>query len=123
MNTNSNLNFLLNLQLQLKICHWQTKGHARHIALGKLYEILDPLIDEYIEQHMGKYGRFILDDETKTFNVENLKELDVHKFCKSVAEELVNFTSSLDETDTNLLNIRDEMLGAVYKTAYLLTQD
>jgi hypothetical protein len=122
MNLSSNVNFFLALQSQLRICHWQTKGHARHTALGDLYSALDGLIDEYVEQAMGKYGRFDLDDETKNYKIENLKDLDVQAFCKTVAEALVQFTEQLEESDTNLLNIRDEMLGLVYKTLYLLTQ-
>lgn len=123
MKLGSNVNFFLSLQSQIRVCHWQTKGHARHTAFGELYEALDPLIDEYVEQYMGKYGRFILDEETGTYNIKNLKELDVKAFCKTVAEALVQFSAELDESDTNLLNIRDEMLGLIYKTAYLLTQE
>lgn len=123
MNLGSNINFFLSLQSQIRICHWQTKGHARHEAFGMLYEGLDPLIDEYVEQYMGKYGRFVLDDETKNFTLQNLKELDVKSFCENVAKALTQFSSELEESDTNLLNIRDEMLGLVYKTAYLLTQE
>jgi len=122
MNISTNINFFLSLQAQLRICHWQTKGHARHTAFGELYSELDGLIDEYVEQAMGKYGRFVLDDETNTYKIENLKDLDPQAFCKTVAEALVQFTEQLEESDTNLLNIRDEMLGLVYKTAYLLTQ-
>jgi len=123
MKLGSNINFFLSLQSQIRICHWQTKGHARHIAFGMLYEGLDPLIDDYVEQYMGKYGRFVLDDETSTYKLQNLKDLDVKSFCKNVAEGLVQFSGELDESDTNLLNIRDEMLGLIYKTAYLLTQE
>jgi hypothetical protein len=123
MKLGSNVNFFLSLQSQIRICHWQTKGHARHTAFGMLYEGLDPLIDEYVEQYMGKYGRFVLDDETSNFKIQNLKDLDVKSFCKNVGQALEQFTSELDPSDTNLLNIRDEMLGLVYKTAYLLTQE
>jgi hypothetical protein len=123
MKLDSNINFFLSLQNQLRVCHWQTKSHSRHTAFGKLYSALDPLIDKYVEQYMGKYGRFVLDDETNNYKLQNLKDLDVKSFCKNVAEALVQFSGELDESDTNLLNIRDEMLGLIYKTAYLLTQD
>ncbi len=122
MNLSTNINFFLSLQSQIRVCHWQTKGHARHTAFGDLYGGLDSLIDEYVEQYMGKYGRFVLDDETGTYNIKNIKDLDVDTFCKTVAEALVQLSGELDASDTNLLNIRDEMLGLIYKTSYLLTQ-
>jgi DNA-binding ferritin-like protein len=123
MNIASNVNFFLGLQLQLKINHWQTKGHARHSAFGDTYNKINDLIDEYVEQAMGKYGRFILDEETKKIELLNLNELDVNNFISAVTNGLVNFTKELDQTDTNLLNIRDEILGEMYKLSYLLTQE
>lgn len=121
MNLGTNVNFFLGLQVQLKINHWQTKGYARHNAFGDTYNKLQDLVDEYVEQAMGKYGRFVLTDETKTITVSNLNELDMKSFISTVTTALEQFTSELQETDTNLLNIRDEILGEVYKLSYLLT--
>jgi hypothetical protein len=123
MNLASNVNFFIGLQNQLRIIHWQTKSHARHSAFGETYNVLSDLIDEYVEQAMGKYDRFVLDDETKNIQLSNLKDIDMKSFIKTVASALIQFTEELDETDTNLLNLRDEILGAVYKLSYLLTQD
>ena len=121
MNLSSNVNFFLGLQMQLKINHWQTKGFARHNAFGSTYDELQDLVDTYVEEAMGKYGRFILDDETKTIELVNLSEIDLKGFINTLREALVQFTLQLDETDTNLLNIRDEMLGLINKLGYLLT--
>ena len=81
MNLSSKVNFLLGLQLQMKINHWQTKGIARHDAFGKTYDGLSDLIDEFVEVAMGKYGRFILENETKTIKISNLNELEIKSFC------------------------------------------
>jgi len=121
MNLSSNVNFFLGLQMQLKINHWQTKGFARHNAFGSTYDELQDLVDTYVEEAMGKYGRFILDDETKTIELVNLSEIDLKGFINTLREALVQFTSQLDQTDTNLLNIRDEILGLINKLGYLLT--
>ena len=123
MNLASNVNFFLGLQIQLKILHWQTKGHARHTSFGNTYDELQDLVDEYVEQSMGKYGRFVLDEETKNIELNNLNDIDLKSFIETVATALVQFTEQLDQTDTNLLNLRDEILGAVYKLSYLLTQE
>lgn len=54
MNLSTNVNFLLGLQVQMKINHWQTKGFARHQAFGGFYDDMDPLIDKFVECAMGK---------------------------------------------------------------------
>ena len=123
MNINSNVNFLVGLQQQLRICHWQTKGIARHEAFGNFYDDLTPLIDKYIEQAMGKYGRFVLDEETKTIELSNLSEIDIKGLVNTTREALVQFTEQLDPSDTDLLNLRDEFLGLVNKYAYLFTME
>ena len=121
MNIGSNVNFFLGLQLQLKINHWQTKGLGRHMAFGSTYDSLQDLVDTYVEESMGKYGRFVLDEETKTIQLSNLSELDMKSFIVTVSDTLIQFTDELDPMDTNLLNIRDEMLGLINKLAFLLT--
>lgn len=107
----------------MKICHWQTKGIARHEAFGAFYDDLTPLIDDFIEQAMGKYGRFVLDDETKTIELSNLSEIDVKGLVVTVRKALVQMTDELDPTDTDLLNLRDEILGKVNKYSYLFTME
>jgi DNA-binding ferritin-like protein len=123
MNLGSNVNFLLGLQNQMKICHWQTKGIARHEAFGNFYDDLTPLIDDFIEQSMGKYGRFTLDDETKTIQLSNLSEIDIKGLVNTTRQALVQLTEQLDSSDTDLLNLRDEILGKVNKYAYLFTME
>lgn len=121
MNLSSNVNFLLSLQTQMKINHWQTKGFARHNAFGGFYDSLDSLIDRFVESAMGKYGRFTLDEETKTIQLSNLSELDMKGLINTVRESFVQLSDQLDQTDTDLINLRDEMLGELNKLSYLLT--
>ena len=123
MNLNSNVNFLVGLQQQMRICHWQTKGIARHEAFGGFYSDLDELIDDFVEQAMGKYGRFVLDDETNTIQLANLSDIDIKGLVNTTREALVQMTEQLDSSDTNLLNLRDEILGLLNKYAYLFTME
>lgn len=123
MNLSSNVNFFLGLQIQMKICHWQTKGIARHEAFGGFYDDLTPLIDKFVEQAMGKYGRFVLDDETKTIQMSNLSEIDIKGLVTTVRKALVQMTNELDSEDTDLLNLRDEILGLLNKYSYLFTME
>jgi hypothetical protein len=86
-----------------------------------VYDELQDLVDTYVEESMGKYGRFILDDETKTITLSNLNELEIKSFISTVKDALIQITDQVEETDTNLLNVRDEMLGLINKLSYLLT--
>lgn len=123
MNINFNVNLFLGLQNQMKICHWQTKGIARHEAFGGFYDDLTPLIDDFIEQAMGKYGRFVLDEETDTIKLSNLSDIDIEGMVDTTRKALVQITDQYDAEDTDILNLRDEILGKLNKYAYLFTME
>ena len=112
---------LLTLHNQLKIHHWQTKSYAEHQALGGTYNEFSELIDEFVEVFMGKYGRIESKDGFK-IELSNYKDISPTDFVDKYIDYLVNeLPKSLEETDTDLLNLRDEMLGQLNKLKYLLT--
>ena len=121
MNIATKVKFLLEVQVQFRINHWQTKEFSRHNAFGGIYDALGDLIDRFVEESMGKYGRFVLDDESKKINLQNLSELHLKGMLKTTKDALIQFTEEFEPTDTNLMNIRDEILGEVNKLQYLLT--
>lgn len=121
MNLSSNVNLFLGIQAQLKVFHWQTKGYARHNAFGSILGDIDGLIDDFVEESMGQYGRFTLDEETNTIKLVNLTEMKPTEMAETICQSLIQFTEQLDPKDTNLLNIRDEILGKFQKLKYLLT--
>jgi hypothetical protein len=109
------------IQSQLKVLHWQTKSYAEHKAFGKLYDSLDGLFDSFIEVYMGKYGT-IMAKEKFEFEVQNYSEESSREFLNTVIEYFTSdITSGLNgETDTDLLNIRDEVIAEINRTKYLL---
>ena len=112
---------LLTLHNQLKIHHWQTKSYAEHQALGGTYNEFSELIDEFVEVFMGKYGRIESKDGFK-IELSNYKDISPTDFVDKYIDYLINeLPKSLEETDTDLLNLRDEMLGQLNKLKYLLT--
>lgn len=121
MNTNINAKFFLELQVQLKICHWQTKSYARHMAFGEAYDTLEDLIDNFIEVSMGKYGKFKLSEEEKVLNIENITDIDLKTCINDAKAQLISLADELGDEDTDLLNIKDEMLATINKLAFLLT--
>ena len=123
MNLSSNVNFFLGLQVQMKINHWQTKKYSRHEAFGGFYDNMDELIDKYVEVCIGKHGRFKLVDDEKNIPLFNIYELDFKSLITTVNKTFLSLKDNLDETDSDLLNILDEMIAETNKLSYLLTQD
>jgi hypothetical protein len=116
---------LLTILNQLKVFHWQTKSFAEHEAFGKTYDALNELIDEFIEVYQGKYGRiFPVGDEFKltlvNYNTDNVNSA-MSKIVDYLTNQLLNKEDYSPDINSELLNIRDEMLGNVNKLRYLLT--
>ena len=112
---------LIQIQTQFKFMHWQTMGDAKHRAYGEIYDTLGDLIDNFTESMMGKYGRPEFESEFSIM-FQDLKSLSVQNFMDGITEFLVSMTEQLDtKYDTDLLNLRDEMLAAINKLKYLLT--
>jgi len=110
---------LIQIQEQFRIFHWQTKSFARHDAFGSAYDSFSGLIDTFVEIHMGKYGRIMTGG---MINLSNLSPMNLSNFLIDTETFLLGLTDKLDsKKDTDLLNIRDEMLAAVNKIKYLLT--
>jgi hypothetical protein len=112
---------LVQIQLQFKFLHWQTFGDAKHRAYGKIYDSLGKLIDKFVEAMMGKYGRPEFDSEFSLM-FQDISALSVQNFLDGITEFLVNMVDQLDQKyDTDLLNLKDEMLGNINQLKYLLT--
>jgi hypothetical protein len=115
------LNKFITLQEQFRILHWQTKSYARHNAFGGIYSDLDELIDEFMEVYMGKYGRVEFEGDG-TIVLQNSNSLDLNGFVKENIEYLKSLSNELNPSnDSDLLNIRDEMMAKINKLRYLLT--
>ena len=109
---------LIQFQQQLRIFHWQTESYAQHKAFGRIYESLDGFVDSFVETYMGKFGRA---KPTLTYHIE-LKSLngnvvnDVVEGFRRYLEDMNN-----ENLSTDLLNIRDSILGEVHTLQYLLS--
>jgi hypothetical protein len=112
---------LVQIQNQFRFMHWQTQSYAKHKAYGKIYEDLTDLIDGFVESCMGKHGRpeYI---GGLTLEFEDLSEISLQQFVDDTVDFLISFDQLFDEvTDSDLLNVRDEMLQLINKGKYLFT--
>jgi hypothetical protein len=110
---------LLLMRNQIKLYHWQTRSFAVHKATDDLTAELDTSIDTFVEVYMGKYGRPSVSGSTK-----------LHNFTSEAARTFVDrqtmyltkvLPKKLKKTDTDLLNIRDEILATLNQTRFLFT--
>jgi Family of unknown function (DUF5856) len=112
----------LGIEAQLKVLHWQTGSYAKHQAFGAVYDSLSDLVDSFMEIYMGKYGRIALEGSEDTIQLSNIGELNVDEFINTVLDYLISFDNKLNaQKDSDLLNLRDEMMAEFNKLKYLLT--
>lgn len=112
---------LVQIQNQFRFLHWQTFGDAKHRAYGEVYDIIGGHLDTFAEAMMGKYGRPQFESEF-VIAFQDIKSINLQNFIDGIVEFLVSMTEQLDgKYDTDLLNIRDEILASINKTKYLLT--
>lgn len=112
---------LVQIQNQFRFLHWQTIADGKHRAYGQIYENLTGLIDDFAEACMGKHGRFEFEPEFAIM-FQDIKQLSIQNFLDGITEFLVSITDHYDpKYDSDLLNLRDEMLLQVNKLKYLIT--
>jgi hypothetical protein len=110
---------LLTIRNQVKLYHWQTKRFARHKATDDLTAALDLNIDAFVESYMGRYGRPKVSGSIKLHNFsESAAKAFVAKEAKYLETELPR---KIGKNDTDLLNLRDTILGDLTKVSYLFT--
>ena len=118
----TDVNFFFSMREQIKLYHWQTHSFAQHKATDDVLSALDGSIDKYVEVYMGKYGRPKVTGGSNTVRVQNMTEKTAVKFIKTCITYLEGpLVKRLKPVDTDLVNIRDEMLAELNKILYLFT--
>ena len=110
--------FFFEMRQNFYLYHLTTLKYSRHIGAGNFVDSLDTLIDTFLETYMGKYKRptkintklslVSMSDE------EALNELNIYP--SYLSDELPKLISP---NDSDLLNIRDEILGLFNRNKYL----
>ena len=106
----------------IKIYHWSSLSYPTHKATDKLHSKMSELVDSFIEKYIAITG-------TPLFRGKDKQSIPFYE-CKSIEQYrkklqdykkfLVSFNKNLHEEATELLNIRDEMLGEIDQAMYLL---
>lgn len=116
-NTGPNLvSFLFQLQISVKMFHWQTRSYAVHVASGQLFDRVVELTDAFIEQYIGTYGRPRMASNASV-SVPNMTK----SAMLSMLRDAMSYLSTRVPRDSHLQNLRDELTGELAKMVYLLT--
>jgi DNA-binding ferritin-like protein len=115
--------FFMGMLNTVKLYHWKTFSFATHKATDELYEDLNKYVDEFVEVMLGYHGgiRAKLPHTNMKMNDFSTPEQFKNKLDE-YKKTLISYTQKLDPVqNSDLLNIRDEILAALNKTAYLLS--
>jgi DNA-binding ferritin-like protein len=106
----------------IRLYHWSTTSYAQHKATDELYTKLNEKTDEFVETLLGKDSRRVhmLETRIDLIDVHSVRDLkiQIHEF----REFLMDFNILFDQRkDSDLLSLRDEILGILNQFLYFLT--
>ena len=109
----------------IKIYHWKTLSYPQHKATDELYESFNGRMDEFVETMLGKTGKRVNLSSTRSIPFYDYTNVTKFKQCiETFKSYLVNMSNApyfKNPGNSDLLNIRDEILGDLNKFTYLLT--
>ena len=109
----------------VKLYHWKTYSHSQHKATDELYANLNSNIDTFVETMLGKTEGRVNLAKQKTLPllaIENIN--DFKKEVSKYKSFLINMSKDSElntSSNSDLMNIRDEILGNMNQFTYLLT--
>jgi len=109
----------------IKLYHWKTHSYATHKATDDLNDKLHENVDSFVEILLGKRGDRVNLTHKKSISLRDYRtpeefKRELEKF-KSYLVGLDNCAALKTMSNSDLYNIRDEMLANVNQFLYLLT--
>ena len=115
--------FFIEMLNTVKLYHWKTRSFATHKATDELYEDLNKYVDEFVEVMLGYKGGVRANIPRTSVKMNDFSTPE--QFGRKLNEfknTLISYTHKLDpKRNSDLLNIRDELLATLNKTTYLLS--
>jgi len=108
----------------VKLYHWKMHSFAQHKATDELYAKLNENIDTFVEILLGKDESRVkmVEKRIRFIDAENTKDFKGRIY--EYREFLIDISKYFDaKRDTDLLNVRDEILGHINQFLYLMTFD
>jgi len=95
------------------VVHLQTKSYSQHKALNHFYDDILELADTFVETYQGQYG--ILSGYG---DVSVSSNIDIEEYLQDSAKIFMLGRDSMNDKDTHLKNIMDEVVALTYQTIY-----
>jgi len=107
----------------IKLFHWKTTSYPTHKATDDLHTQLSGNVDTFVEIMLGKHGGRVNLYSVKTLELKDFTTIESFKTEISGYKQFLKSLSGRFDAinDSDLLNIRDEMLGHLNQFTYLLT--
>jgi len=113
----------------IKLYHWKTESYSQHQATDELHEKLSELVDQFVEVLLGKEQQS--SKKSRITMVEKHMKMMDSTGQRDFIEKIHHYRTTLidmnnvlnKKTDSDLLNIRDEMLANINQFLYLLSFD
>jgi DNA-binding ferritin-like protein len=112
--------YFFELQLNIKLYHWTTDSYSNHKTTNKLLEKLSDLIDSFVEKYMGAFSRPVMKIGSNV-PIQNMSKSKYIKLLKQAQDYLRGDLEKVISKNSELLNIRDEMLGELDQALYFAT--
>jgi len=124
--SNRNKSYIVRVFMEMlnmiKLYHWKTLSYSQHKATDELHSKMQENVDRFVEVLLGK-------DETRVKMMENridLLDMDSKEAFKNRLLKYRKFLTDMniyfDESrDSDLLNIRDELLADLNQFLYLFS--
>lgn len=99
------------------IAHWKTTSYAEHKALNEFYDALLELIDGFVEQYQGYYGKR-MDIDRADNAPRGAIATEIEKTMEWIE---TNRYGICEKDETPLQNTIDEIVRQYQSTLYMLT--
>lgn len=109
------ISHLITADVMARKYHWATKLFSAHMALGEFYDSITELTDSFVEKYQGCYGLI------ETFECLKSDEKNPIIYFEGCVKEIeLKRYEWVDEKNTALHNIIDEIVGEYYELIYKL---
>lgn len=110
---------LLNHQIVMKLFHFQTELYGAHKASDAYLEKFALTMDKFLEIAQGIYGRITI--KKYTLNGTSHTDENIVKHLEAIINLLRKDIDDILSNYTDLINVRDELVGDAEQLKYLLT--
>ena len=109
---------LTQFRIQMKLYHWKTSFFSRHIGSDDFLEEFDKLTDKFVEVLSGSRNEKV--NDKFTIKLSKLSDTTIKEYILGFRVWLCDtLPTLLMPQETDLLNLRDEMLANVNRLLYV----